>query len=257
MALKRELVYLYDLTMILIAKDLKARYKKSMLGYLWSLLHPLSLSIIFYFIFKIIVRFPIENYVVFLLSGLFPWQWITNSIISSTTVLLGNATLIKRVKCPHFVFPLSTVLQDGVHFLLSIPVILIFLKVYAMPISFFLFLYFPLLFILQVLLIYGLALFLSSINLFFRDLERIVYLFLTIAFYFTPIIYPSNLIPIEFKNFFFLNPFFPLVELWHTFFLYQKISMKYLLLSFFYALSFFFIGLFVFKKLSSKFAEAL
>lgn len=254
---KRKVIYFFDLLQVLVMKDLKIRYKSSVLGYLWSLLNPLSLALIFYFVFKIVVKFPVENYVVYLVTGLFPWQWIANSLSVSTSVLLANAGLIKKVQCPRGVFPLSVVLQDGVHFILSLPVILLLIKWHNLP--------FPLsrlfmvffLFFLQLFLIYGLALIVASINLFFRDLERLVAIFLTVIFYFTPIIYTVDYLPENIRPYLYLNPFFSLIELWHMTFLKETIEYTLLYYSLVFAGISFFLGWFVFKKLSPKFAETL
>lgn len=253
----RKIIYFLDLIQVLVLKDLKIRYKSSVLGYLWSLLNPLSLALIFYFVFKIVVKFPVENYVVYLVTGLFPWQWIANSLSVSTSVLLANAGLIKKVQCPREVFPLSVVLQDGVHFILSLPVIFLLLKFYALP---FLFSRLPLVFLLiflQLLFLYGLTLIISSINLFFRDLERLVAIFLTIMFYFTPIIYTVDYIPNNIRPYLYFNPFFPFIELWHMVFLKDTINFTLLYLGVFYTGLFLLVGWLVFKKLSPKFAEAL
>lgn len=251
------LTYFFDLIVVLTLKDLKVRYKNSVLGYLWSLLHPLTFAVIFYFVFKIVVKFPVENYVAFLLSGLFPWQWIANSLIASTTVLLSNASLVKKVKCPSQVFPLSVVFQDGIHFLLSVPVIFIILSIYSISISFLQFVYVIILLFVQTLLIYGFALLFSSVNLFFRDLERLVSLSLTLIFYFTPIIYTAEMIPDSLRRYFIFNPFYSLIECWHDVFLRSQLSLDLFFISIMYALLVFIFGFLVFKKLSYKFAEAL
>ena len=85
-----------DLIYILTAKEIKTRYKNSVFGYVWSLANPLAYALIFYFAFGIIFRFKVENYALFLICGLFPWQWLNNSITSSTRIFLQNANLIKK-----------------------------------------------------------------------------------------------------------------------------------------------------------------
>lgn len=249
--------YFFDLLYVLIIKDLKVRYKNSFFGYLWSLLNPLCFALIFYFVFKVIVRFPVENYVAYLLTGLFPWQWISNSLMTSTTVLLANVNLIKKVKCPSYVFPLSIVIQDGIHFLLSLPVIFMILFLYSINVSIIQFFYIIVLIMIQTTMIYGISLLLSSINLFFRDLERLVSLALTFIFYLTPIIYTVDFIPESYRWIFYCNPFFPLIELWHLIFLKGILSYEYLLYSAVYTTLFFLFGQIIFNKLSAKFAEAL
>ncbi len=119
--------YYFDLISVLTKKEIKVRYKNSVLGYVWSIANPLLYAIIFYFVFKIIMRFRIKNYSLFLITGLFPWQWVNNSIIGSTGSFIGNVSLIKKINFPRLFLPLAQVLNDAFHFLVSIPVIVVFL----------------------------------------------------------------------------------------------------------------------------------
>ncbi|HPP07434.1 MAG TPA: hypothetical protein PLW88_08675, partial [Syntrophorhabdaceae bacterium] len=93
----KRLQHFIDLIIVFTQKDLKVRYKNSFLGYLWSVGHPLAFAIIFYIAFKLIMRVPIENYALFLICGLFPWQWFSNSINASPMIFLGNAQIIKKI----------------------------------------------------------------------------------------------------------------------------------------------------------------
>jgi len=122
--------YYKDLIVALTQKELKVKYKRSFLGYLWSIANPLALALVFYVAFKVVMRIPIENYTLFLISGLFPWQWFSNSVSSSAMVFVGNASLIKKVNFPRESLVIATVLNDMLHFILSIPVIVIFLFFY-------------------------------------------------------------------------------------------------------------------------------
>ena len=88
--------YYFDLLLALTQKEIKARYKSSFLGYLWSIANPLSLALVFFLAFKVFMKIPIENYALFLIAGLFPWQWFANSVVGSAGVYLGNASLIKK-----------------------------------------------------------------------------------------------------------------------------------------------------------------
>ncbi|MGN5903477.1 O-antigen export ABC transporter permease RfbA, partial [Klebsiella pneumoniae] len=104
-------------------KDLKVRYKSSMLGYLWSVANPLLFAMIYYFIFKLVMRVQIPNYTVFLITGLFPWQWFASSATNSLFSFIANAQIIKKTVFPRSVIPLSNVMMEGLHFLCTIPVI--------------------------------------------------------------------------------------------------------------------------------------
>ena len=158
--MNKSLRYYVDLVTVLTHKELKVRYKSNVLGYLWSVANPLSLAVVFYLTFKVIMRINIENYVVFLIAGLFPWQWFSNSTSTAPMVLLANASLIKKVSFPRNLIPLVQVMQDMIHFLLSIPVIVLFMIFYKIPISWSWFYGIPILLVLQFTLNYGLSLFL-------------------------------------------------------------------------------------------------
>jgi lipopolysaccharide transport system permease protein len=246
-----------DLIFVLTDKEIKIRYKNSFLGYLWSLANPLAFSFVFFIAFKVVMRIQMENYTLFLIAGLFPWQWFSNSINVSPLIFLGNASIIKKVNFPRNILPLATVLQDMLHFILSIPVIVIFLVIYHKSPSLSWLYGIPFLLIIQLLLIYGLSLMISSLNLFFRDLEKLVALLITFVFYFTPIIYPEKLIPEGYRYLINLNPLAPLMISWRNLFLYGTFEPFYLSVNSLFAIGTFIIGYSVYRKLSWKFAEVL
>ncbi len=252
-----KIYYYLDLILILTQKEIKVKYKSSILGYLWSILHPLSMALVFYFAFKFIMKFPIENFTLYLITGLFPWQWFSNSVASSSVSLIGNASLIKKVNFPRYFIPLSGVLNDAFHFVVSLPIIFGFVIYYKIPLTISWIYGIPLLLIPQFLITYGFSLMVSSVNLFFRDLERLVNIGLNILFYLTPIIYTVELIPQEFKNYLLLNPLFGVIEGWHNLFMKGFVDWELYFISLGQSLFIFLIGFYTFKKLSYKFAEVL
>ncbi len=166
--MKYNLGYLFDLLVVITNKDLKVRYKSSMLGYLWSVANPLLFAMIYYFIFKLVMRVQIPNYTVFLITGLFPWQWFASSATNSLFSFIANAQIIKKTVFPRSVIPLSNVMMEGLHFLCTIPVIVVFLFVYGMTPSLSRFgVYLSLL--LAVIFTFGVSIIFSTLNLFFRD----------------------------------------------------------------------------------------
>jgi len=133
---KKEFQHYIDLMIVLTQKELKVKYKSSFLGYLWSIAHPLAFALVFLVAFKIIMRIEIEDYALFLIAGLFPWQWFSNSVNASPLVFLGNASIIKKVNFPRNLMPFTQVFQDMIHFILAIPVIVLFLFIYRKSPSF-------------------------------------------------------------------------------------------------------------------------
>lgn len=249
--------YFNDLVFVLTKKDIKSRYKTSVLGYLWSIINPLAFAAIFYVIFQVVMRFDMQNYALFLVTGLFTWQWINNSAIAGTMVFIQNASLIKKIIFPRSILPLSIVLQDAFHFLMSVPVIIVLLLIFDKTPSWNWFIGIPVLLVIQCTLTYGLSLLLASINLFFRDVEKITGLLFTALFYMTPILFPISKIPEDYRIYILLNPFTPIVIAWRELFIDGVIFSKYTLYSFGYAILFLIVGVVVYRKLRWKFAEVL
>lgn len=249
--------HLIDIATVLLQKDLKVRYKSTFFGYLWSIGHPLAYALVFFVAFKVVMRIQIENYALFLISGLFPWQWLSNSMNASPAIFLSNWTIIKKINFPRNMLPFTLVLQDMVHFILSIPVIVLFLVYYGKHPSKTWIYGIPLLLIMQFSIMYGLSLLISSINLFFRDLERLTIIGLTLLFYFTPVIYPETMIPEQFRLLLLINPFAHLMVNWRNLFLDGSIQPLFLCITAIYSSLILLIGHGVYKRLSWRFAEVL
>ena len=246
-----------DLIIVLTQKELKVKYKNSFLGYLWSIGHPLAFAFVFFLAFKIVMRVEVEDYALFLIAGLFPWQWFSNSVNASALAFLGNASIIKKINFSRNLIPFTLVVQDMIHFLLAIPIIVLFLFIYNKS-PWITWLYgIPILLAIQFTLTFGFSLIVSSTNLFFRDLERLIVIFTTLLFYFTPIIYPEKMIPAEYKSLINLNPLSPLMVNWRNLFLTGSLEASYLIISIGYAIVALAVGFWVYKKLSWKFAEVL
>ncbi|MCX7910904.1 MAG: ABC transporter permease [Endomicrobia bacterium] len=253
---KRNYQYLVDLITELAKKELKVRYKNSFLGYLWSILSPLTSAVVFFVAFKIVIKLKIENYVLFLISGLFCWQWFTNSLLGSANLFLNNANLIKKVSFPRDTLVYSMVINDMVHFILSFPVIFLFMGLYRQNFSYYLFLL-PIAIILQFFFVSGMSLIISSINLFFRDLERLVVVFTNLLFYATPIIYSEEMVPLKYKIILSLNPMANFVILYRDLLLSNRVQINILMLCFIYSIGFFYLGYNIYKNLQWKFAEII
>ena len=249
--------HIIDLVVVLTHKEMKVRYKNNVLGYLWSIVHPLAFAFVLFVAFKVVMRIDMENYTLFLIAGLFPWQWFSNSVMAAPTVFLNNASIIKKVNFPRSVVMLAAVLQDAIHYILSIPVIVLFLFIFHQRPSLSWLWGIPMLMAIQFLMTYGVSLLISSINLFFRDLERLTGIIITFMFYLTPIIYPETMIPENYRDLINLNPLSPLMISWRKLFLEGTIDPLSIMTSFVYALVAAAVGHMVYKRLVWKFAEVL
>ena len=249
--------YFKDLVFVLTQKEIKVRYKSSWLGYVWSIANPLAFAVLYFVAFRIFMRVQIPNYPLFLIAGLFPWQWFANSINLSPNILLQNVSLLKKVHFPRNILVATMVLNDAFHFILSIPVILLLLLVYGFVPTWLWLIGIPLLVLAEFILVYGLALALASLNLFFRDLERLTVLLVTFLFFLTPIVYSASMIPAGYERLIYLNPVAPLFLSWQELFLSGTLNWPLLVASYLYALISLGLGSLVYWKLSWKFAEVV
>ncbi|HEY9625001.1 MAG TPA: ABC transporter permease [Crinalium sp.] len=244
-----------DLVFLLVQKEMKVRYKDKFLGYLWSIASPLASALVYFIAFKIVMKVHVEEYPLVLISGLFPWQWFGNSIGSSPSFFLGNAWIIKKVNFPTILLPLCSILNHLIHYVISIPIVVIFLFVFHRTPTLAWLYGLPALLIIQFLMLYGVSLILATINLFFRDIERLVSIMMQFLFFLTPILYDPEMIPEGYRRLITLNPASPLIISWKELFLEGKVEPTYLLISFLYAVFFLILGFLIHRKLSWRFAE--
>jgi len=155
MSLRQNAELLIELT----KKEIKVRYKNAFLGYIWSLASPLASALVYYFVFKMVLSNRIDNFSLFLISGLFPWQWFANSVLLSTSVFISNKSLLKKTTLPKVVLLLAGILNGAVHFLLSVPVIVLFLLLAGKRPSLMWIVGLPALMIPQFLIIFGVSTF--------------------------------------------------------------------------------------------------
>ena len=195
----------------LVVRDLKARYRGSVLGFFWSFVNPLLLLSIYTFVFKVVLpdTHPkeLEPYALFMFCGILPWTWFSSSLLESSNVLIAGGNLIKKVLFPAEVLPVVTVLSNMVHFFLGLPILAAFLIYYRAPLNATDLIWFPVIVFTQLLLTIGLALIVSSLTVHFRDLKDLLANLLTFWFFATPIIYPMTIAPGLGKRMLNLNPF--------------------------------------------------
>ncbi len=252
-----DLAHYRDLVLVLTQKEIKVRYKSNVLGYLWSIGNPLAFAFVYYVVFKVILDVKIKNYPLFLICGLFPWQWFANSVNVAPSTFLGNASIIKKTNFPRNIIPLAVVLQDGFHFVLSLPVIVLFLFIFHQTPHLSWIYGVPTLLIAHGLMTYGAVLLIATLNLFFRDMERLTVIMVTFGFYLTPVLYSLEMIPERHRHLVVYNPMAPLMISWRKLLLHGEIEPRLLAISMGYAVLSFAIGYMVYRKLSWKFPEVL
>ena len=243
-----------ELLAALTSRELRLRYQGSLFGWAWSLVRPLALGLILSFALGKVLGTGITAE--FLLAGLFPWFWFQRSVQAATGTFVGNGGLLKKVKFPRAVLPLSVVLGNTLQFLFALPVLAGFLLWHGYdPTREWVAL--PLIFFLQLLLISGLAFFVASVTVFFRDLEHIVEVLLNLVFYATPIIYSADKVPDSYQWVIRFNPLAPLADGWRRILLEGKWPTTDLWFSAGLTAFVVILGWFTFRRLEDAFADVI
>ena len=188
-----------DLLNQLVAREIKARYKQSILGYAWVILVPLVRLVVMSVVFSVFFRIQTEPipYPLFLFTALVPWTFTASGVSAAAGSLVANTSLITKIKLPVEIFPVSAILVKGVDFVLSLLVLAIIMVFLQAPRHWTVVLM-PLIFIVQLLLVMGVSFFLSALNVFYRDVENLMEVILMVWMYLTPVFYPPEFIPAEF-----------------------------------------------------------
>ena len=205
------LPYLYDLLRELVSRDIKLLYKRSALGIAWTLISPLLQLAVFAFVFQLVLPISIPRYASFAFTGLLVWTWFQNSLFQATGVIIANRPLIRQPGFPTPILPIVIVTTGLIHFLLALPVLIIFLLIDGVelkPVILFL----PILQVLQFALTVSLSYLLAALNVTFRDTQHTLGVLLQLFFYLTPIFYDSANVPADYQALYSLNPMVHIVN---------------------------------------------
>ncbi len=194
----RELLRYRNLIVNLVLRDLKVRYKNSIFGFLWSLLNPLGMMLVFTIVFTVLLPSQVERYPIFLLCGLLPWNFFSSGVMVGINSITGNANLVKKVYFPREVLTISSVLANLVNFLLGLVVLFGVLLVSRAVFSPWLWLL-PLIILIQTCFVLGVALVLSTLNVFYRDTIMIMDVVMLAWFFLTPVVYPVASLPTNYQ----------------------------------------------------------
>lgn len=246
-----------ELVHVLLHKEMQVRYRGSLLGYVWSVAHPLMFGLIYWLVFGHIMRVPVQEYPLFLLSGLFPWQWIAASLGNAPAAFMSNSAIIRKTAFPRGVLPFSQVLMEGVHFLCTLPVLTGFLLWYGHRPALCWLWTVPALFMFQILFLTGMSWLLASLTPFLRDMERFVQLGIMMMMYATPVIWSPEMLPTRWQWLLSLNPAAQLVVSWRSLLLHNQVSLPLFPLMSLTALLSLLAGWQVLRRLAPRLAEVL
>ena len=195
----------------MVMRDMKLRYKRSVMGIAWSLLNPLAQLAVFGFVFRFVLPLDIPNYTAFLFIGILAWSWFQGSLQQATGAIVENGALIGYPGFPVAVLPVVTVTSHLVHYLLALPIVVVFLL--ASGISFnAVAALLPVVVLIQFVLSLSLAFLVATLQVFFRDTQYLLGIALMLGFFLTPIFYDLSTVPARFHPFYRLNPMYILVE---------------------------------------------
>lgn len=218
---------------------------------------PLMLGAVLFVALKQFVRIDVKDYHLVLLTALFPWVWFQTSVLLATPSFASNGALLKKVPFPRVVLPFATTLNSGIHFILSIPVLIILLAVSGEHPNATWIVGVPVLAFVQLAMLMGMVMLLASVDVFFRDLEHLMEVFLQLLFYGTPILYPLDIVSHRWQIVLQINPLTSLIEAWRDLLMNNELPGLDLWPALLFTLVALVVGSQVFRRLEPSFADAL
>lgn len=213
-----DLVRHRSLVLALLVRELKVRYRGSILGFVWTFLNPLLLMAVYALVFRYYMRIAVPNYALFLLAGLLPWTWFASSLADGTNAIVGGSSLVTKSLFPTEILPAVVVLSNMVNFALSIPLLAFAGWAYGVSFSPLAWLCLVPVMALQCVFTLGLVLSLSALNVHYRDVQHVVANLLLLWFFLTPIVYPASQVPDRLHPVLWMNPVALFTEIYRDIF---------------------------------------
>jgi lipopolysaccharide transport system permease protein len=254
--LKNLLTYkelLFNITL----RQIKVKYKQTVLGISWAVLNPLSLVVVFTIIFSKFAKIPSDNipYPIFVYSALLPWTFFSTSLSFAINSLQDNKDLITKIYFPREIFPISAVLAAFVDFCIAVIIFVILMFLFKVSLSFNALFIFPILLI-QIIFTLGISLFFSALNVYYRDIGYALPLVIQLLMYTCPIIYPISIVSVRIKPFYMLNPMAPILDGYRRVLIQAKPpDFYYLGISMVVSILIFYFSYIYFKKIEHTFAD--
>ena len=242
----------------LVRKDLRGRYKGSVLGFLWTFINPLLQLLVYTLVFSVIMKNGIEKYYIYLFVGLVPWIFFSTSVTSGSSSIMQSKDLVKKIYFPREVMPIACVTSNFVNMLYSFIVIFVVLIISGVGVNFIALIYLVPIMIVEYILSLGFALLTAGLTVYFRDLEYILGIVTMAWMYVTPVLYDVDIVPEKLMIFLNLNPMTPIIVAYRDILYYKQIpQMGTLLQALVVGVVMLIIGYIVFRKLQKGFAEEL
>ncbi len=254
----KELYKYREMIVSMVRKDLRSRYKGSVLGFAWTFINPLLQLIVYYFVFKMIMKNDIPNFHLYLFVGLIPWIFFSASLTGGAVSIISQKDLVKKIYFPREVIPISYVTSCFVNMLLSFIVVIAVALVTGVVPTVPGLLCLPLIMIVEYLMALGIALIVSSLTVYLRDLEHILGIIAMAWQFATPICYQESLIPARIYPYYNLNPMTPVVRAYRSILYEASVpDVRSLTMSIIFGVAFLIVGTVMFRHLQKRFAEEL
>jgi ABC-2 type transport system permease protein len=251
--MKKNIQYL-DLVWTLVLRDLKVRYRRSVIGLFWTMLQPLLTMLVLTMVFSSIFRFDLENYPVYALAGILFWGFFSQSIVASMNSLRANVALLVKVPVPKSVFPVATVISGVVNLLLALVPLFLILIVTGHRLSWAL-LFLPISILIAAAFTLGAGLLLSPLAVFFTDIVELVGVLMTLLMYMTPVFYPISIVPENLRWVVRYNPARSILEVFRDPIFHSKIPpLSHLTVAIAIATFALIVGAFAFRRSSDRIA---
>ena len=254
----KELWAYRELLWVLTLRDVKVRYKQTVLGFTWAIIQPVMMMIVFSIFFGRLAQMPSDGYPypIFVYAGLLPWTFFANAVSAAGNSLVGSAQLVSKVYFPRLIIPLASVGSGLVDFAISAGVLLLLMVYYGFSWSLNL-LMVPVLVAGVIFVALGIGTFLSALTVMYRDFRYVIPFMVQFWLFITPVVYPTSLVPADWRWTFYLNPMAGIIEGFRAAFLGAPLNLLALAISLLVGAVMFLLGVAYFEKVERRFADII
>lgn len=252
-------IYRYrEMLINMVRRELRGKYKGSILGFLWTFINPLLQLVVYTIVFSNIMRMGVSNYEIFLFVALIPWMFFSTSVLSGAGSIIYNQNLVTKIYFPREILPLSVVTSNFINMIYCSVIVLAVVLFYHMNLNLEVWFMLPVIAFIEYILVIGIVLIVSALTVYFRDLEHILGIIIMAWQFLTPVMYPESFVPSQYQAILYLNPMTPIIISFRDVLYYGKMPVvENLVYAFLWSLIIFICGFLLFGKLQKDFAEEL
>ena len=252
-------IYRYrEMLINMVRRELRGKYKGSILGFLWTFINPLLQLVVYTIVFSNIMRMGVSNYEIFLFVALIPWMFFSTSVLSGAGSIIYNQSLVTKIYFPREILPLSVVTSNFINMIYCSVIVWAVVLFYHMNLNLEVWFMLPVIAFIEYILVIGIVLIVSALTVYFRDLEHILGIIIMAWQFLTPVMYPESFVPSQYQAILYLNPMTPIIISFRDVLYYGKMPVvENLVYAFLWSLIIFICGFLLFGKLQKDFAEEL